>query len=229
MVNQTPLRKRVHVKNGKSNTTSKSIIDYLRFILLIIRNPVLISLLWRHNGLHCVSNHQPHECLLNRSFGHRSKKTSKLRVTGLCVGNSPETSEFPAQRDSNAENVFIWWRLHVGVLLLAACHEIRIPESIYRPSFPGMDIPMLKIRRSPILVRRHLYTETAPTRWVTHSPTVGKIQCPAPDIYVKNVHFDWINRYVYAREHFQSDLHIFRFDLMLMKPHDVPPMFCFIV
>ena len=50
--------------NGKSNTTSKSIIDYLRFILLIIRNPVLISLLWRHNGLDCVSNHQPHECLL---------------------------------------------------------------------------------------------------------------------------------------------------------------------
>ena len=27
--------------------------------------------------------------LLNRLFTHRSKKTSKLRVTGLCVGNSP--------------------------------------------------------------------------------------------------------------------------------------------
>ena len=26
---------------------------------------------------------------------HRSKKTSKLRVTGLCVGNSPMTGEFP--------------------------------------------------------------------------------------------------------------------------------------
>ena len=42
----------------------------------------------------------------------RSKKTSKLRVTGLCVGNSPVTGEFPAQRASNAENVSIWWRLH---------------------------------------------------------------------------------------------------------------------
>ena len=43
----------------------------------------------------------------------RSKKTSKLRVTGLCVGNSPVTGEFPAQRASNAENVSIWWRHHV--------------------------------------------------------------------------------------------------------------------
>ena len=37
-------------------------------------------------------------------------KTSELRVTGLCVGNSPETGEFPAQMASNAENVSIWWR-----------------------------------------------------------------------------------------------------------------------
>ena len=36
-----------------------------------------------------ASNHQPHDCFLNRLFRHRSKKTSKLRVTGLCVGNSP--------------------------------------------------------------------------------------------------------------------------------------------
>ena len=40
-------------------------------------------------------------------------KTSKLRVTGLCAGNSPETGEFPAQMASNAENVSIWWRHHV--------------------------------------------------------------------------------------------------------------------
>ena len=37
----------------------------------------------------------------------------KLHVTGLCVGNSPVTGEFPAQRASNAENVSIWWRHHV--------------------------------------------------------------------------------------------------------------------
>ena len=42
------------------------------------------------------------------------KETSKFRVTGLCVGNSPVPvpGEFPAQKASNAENVFIWWRQH---------------------------------------------------------------------------------------------------------------------
>ena len=53
-----------------------------------------------------------HDCLLNRLFRHRSKKTSKLRVTGLCAGNSPVTGEFHAQRASNAVNVSIWWRHH---------------------------------------------------------------------------------------------------------------------
>ena len=71
-----------------------------------------ITLQWRHNGRDGVSNHQPRHCLLNRLFRRRSKKTSKLRVTGLCAGNSPVTSEFPAQRASNAENVSIWWRNH---------------------------------------------------------------------------------------------------------------------
>ena len=71
-----------------------------------------IPLRWRHNGRDSVSNHQPHHCLLNRLFRRRSKKTSKLRVTGLCVGNSPGTGEFPAQMASNAENVSIWWRHH---------------------------------------------------------------------------------------------------------------------
>ena len=47
------------------------------------------SLHWRHNDHDGVSNHQPHGCLLNRLFRRWSKKTSKLRVTGLCVGNSP--------------------------------------------------------------------------------------------------------------------------------------------
>ena len=42
----------------------------------------------------------------------RSKKTSKLRVTGLCVGNSPVTVDISAQRASYAENVSIWWRYH---------------------------------------------------------------------------------------------------------------------
>ena len=76
------------------------------------------TLRWRHNGRDGVSNHQPHHCLLNRLCRRRSKKTPKLRVTGLCVGNSSVTGEFPAQRASNAENVSIWWRHH-GIDFLA--------------------------------------------------------------------------------------------------------------
>ena len=71
-----------------------------------------ITLQWRHNGRNIVSNQQPHDCLLNRLFRRRSKKTSKLRVTGLCAGNSPVTDEFLAQIASDAEDAPIWWRHH---------------------------------------------------------------------------------------------------------------------
>ena len=86
-------------------------IDYLMQQLSSLHLP----LQWRHNGHDGVSNHQSHHCLLNRLFGRRSKKISKLRVTGLCAGISPGTAEFPAQIASNAENVSIGWRLHVWV------------------------------------------------------------------------------------------------------------------
>ena len=53
---------------------------------------------WRHNGRDGVSNHQPCDCLLNRLFRRRSKKASKLRVTGLCAGNSPVTVKYNSVR-----------------------------------------------------------------------------------------------------------------------------------
>ena len=83
------------------------------------------TLHWRHNGSDSVSNHQLHDCFLNRLFRRRSKKTSKLHVTGLCAGNSPETGEFPAQMASNAENVSIWWRHH-GFLLWRSHNRVVI-------------------------------------------------------------------------------------------------------
>ena len=48
-----------------------------------------LSLHWRHSDHDGASNHQSHGCLLYRLFRRRSKKTSKLRVTGLCAWNSP--------------------------------------------------------------------------------------------------------------------------------------------
>ena len=72
-----------------------------------------ISLQWRHNERDGVSDNQPHDCLLNHLFRGRSKKLSKLCVTGLRARKWPVTGEFPAQSTSNAENVSIWWRHHV--------------------------------------------------------------------------------------------------------------------
>ena len=70
------------------------------------------TLQWRHNERYGVPNRQVHNCLPKLLFSRRSKKTSKLRATGLCEGNSPVTDEFPAQRASNTENVSIWWLHH---------------------------------------------------------------------------------------------------------------------
>ena len=78
---------------------------------------VSITLQWHHNGRNGVSNHQPHHCLLNRLFRFRSKKTPKLRVTGLCAGNSPVAGELHVQMASNTENVSIWWRHHGPVIV----------------------------------------------------------------------------------------------------------------
>ena len=70
------------------------------------------TLQWRHNEIYGILTHRRLVCFLNRLFRCRSQKTSKLCVNGLCEGNLPVTGEFPAQRASNAENVFIWWRHH---------------------------------------------------------------------------------------------------------------------
>ena len=82
----------------------------IKFILSYL---ILSYLILSYNGHDGVSNHQPHDCLLSRLFRRRWKKTSKLRVTGLCEWNSPVVGEFPAQMASNVENVSIWWRHHV--------------------------------------------------------------------------------------------------------------------
>ena len=99
--------RRIPLTKGKHCGASKGLLS-----LLLVGTGC--SLRWRHSGGDSVSNHHPHHCLLNRLFRRRSKKTSKLRVTGLCAGNSPGTGEFPAQMASNAENVSIWWRHHVN-------------------------------------------------------------------------------------------------------------------
>ena len=100
----SPVQRRLFLVNRGQGASVK----VTRCWLVAVRTP----LEWRHNEGDGVSNHQPHDCLLKRLFRCRSKKTSKLCVTGFCVGNSPVTAEFPAQMASNAEYVSISWRHH---------------------------------------------------------------------------------------------------------------------
>ena len=83
--------------------TQKSHLNICIYIYLQHYNDVIMD---------SISNQQPHDCLLNHLFRRRSEKTSKLRITDLCVGNSLGTGEFPAQMANNSENISIWWRHH---------------------------------------------------------------------------------------------------------------------
>ena len=88
------------------------------------------SLHWRHNEPDGVSNHQPRDCLLNCLFKYRSKKTSKLRVTGLCVENSPGPVNSPHKRPVTRkmfsfDDVIMLWR-HRIVMSLSKCIELCI-------------------------------------------------------------------------------------------------------
>ena len=87
------------------------------------------TLQWRHNDYDGISDHHPHDYLLSRLFRRRSKKTSKLHVTGLCAKNSPVTGEFPGQRASYVENVSIWWHHHETVMNI--CHEYFITLNLF--------------------------------------------------------------------------------------------------
>ena len=97
---------------------------YYLFINRILTCLIFKSLQWRHNELNGVSNHQRLHCLLNCRPRRRSKKTSKLRVIGLCTGNSLGTGEFLAQKASSAENVSIWWCHHVQFRASSDCIRI---------------------------------------------------------------------------------------------------------
>ena len=103
-----------------------------------------LVLRWRHNERDGVSNHQPHDCLLNRLFRPRS---SKIRVTDLWEGNSPVTGGFPAQRASNVENISISWRNH-GMYFI--CLTLRRPHLI-GGKIPVIDLSQSSYRLSSIL------------------------------------------------------------------------------
>ena len=74
-------------------------------VLVVTGNP-WCPLQWRHKERDGVSNHKLPDCLLNCLFRRRSKKTPKLRVPGLCAGNSPVTGEFSAHKGPVTRKMF---------------------------------------------------------------------------------------------------------------------------
>ena len=106
----------------------------------------IFPLQWRHNGNDGVSNHQPHDCLLNRLIRRRSKKTSKLRVTGLCVGNSPGTGEFPAQMASNAEKLMTssCIKIHTDKIHIQICFFVTFVQySTWINEYRVLNLPII--------------------------------------------------------------------------------------
>ena len=156
-----------------------------------------LTIQWRHNGHDGVSNHQRLDCLLNLLFRRRSKKTSELRVTCLCEGNSPVTGEFPAQRASNAENISVWWR-HQGTSCYFA-YWISI-----LPLLPRTIIPKSEIRMALSLVTvwckagtlwSNMGMSSIPSYYVRHvERTAYQFLCPRGMIdrdFSDILHYTW--------------------------------------
>ena len=125
-----------------------------------------LTLQWRHNGHDDISNHRHLDCVCNRLFRHRLKKTSKLHVTGLCNGNSLMTSEYPAQRVSNAENVSIWWHHVLGKPQQLSCSDM------------SKIVTWVKIGAKRIFTRFKLWAHYLFVKWVLASYSyVNRVYC----------------------------------------------------
>ena len=120
------------------------------------------TLHWRHNDHDGASNHQPHGCLFNRFFQAQIKKnTSKLRVTGLCVGNSPgpvnSTCKGPVTRKmfpfDDVIVISYWHSLLTPIIFLSICAntcDSSAPNSFSCSWCTGMcimSLPFLRFKR----------------------------------------------------------------------------------
>ena len=118
-----------------------------------------VALQWRHNEPDVVSNHRRLECLLICLFRCRSKKTSKLRVTGLCEGNPPWPVDSPHKGTVTRKmfpfyDAIMWLRFCGGINsprshssvffnLTGAWQGIRVTSSMRKLSSKLIDFPSL--------------------------------------------------------------------------------------
>ena len=165
---------------------------------------------WRHNGCDGVSNHQSRDCLLNRLFRHRSKKTSKLRVTGLCEGNSPVTGEFPAQRASNVENIF-WWRHH---MLSGFCWILRL----YNPAYDWIRATWEPWKMVTSAWWRHQMEKFSALLTICHrSPVNSPLKCQWRGELMFSLICVWISGWEYNREAGELRRSRAHYDVIVMR------------
>ena len=96
----------------------------------------MLPLQWRHIEHDDVSNHLPYDCLLNRLFSRRSEKTSKLRVTSLCEGNSPLWPMISPHKGPVTRKMF-WFddvTMHQDVFIFQTSHTS--PKIISQRPYP---------------------------------------------------------------------------------------------
>ena len=148
----------------------------------LIKPKSTLTLQWRHNGRDGVSDHQPHGCLLNRLIRCRSKKTSKLRVTGLCGGNSSVTGEFPAQRASDAENVSIWWCHHAIYTWKYQSSKDKISPEQFPTKHPTVKF-VIRHGSRDLFIFIYLYLGHFETSCLTN------LMIPSPTLHRKGRHF----------------------------------------
>ena len=119
--------------------------DYSRYIWKLMSLNIWRSITVTSNERHVVSNHRPFDCLFNSLIGTHIKETLKPALLALCEGNSPVTSEFPAQRASNAETASIWWRHHTQPL-----YNDTVNTSISAPNPKTLNVSRLVLLLCPI-------------------------------------------------------------------------------
>ena len=123
-------------------------------------------------------------CLLNRLFRPRSKKTPKLRVTGLCVGNSPVTGEFPAQRASNVEKFPFDYVIMLQRGNMSHNQALRnLKTAIYRCQFV---LSLWKLTASPHECCRWAYR----TVWYDHFNSQSHGIEPSRDVMIAEDRFE---------------------------------------
>ena len=126
----------------------------------------LHALRWRLNERDGASNHQPRDCLLDRLFRRRSKKTSKLCVTGRCTGNSPVAGEFHAQMTSIAENIFTFDDVIMGWEHVSRKEGTMIDMLLFRDGLYWFRHSTFPTQR-PVTPSFDVFFYMRPTKWLS--------------------------------------------------------------